>query len=203
MRVRERTPIVDTRPDAEVDAGDPAPTTGRRNLLRGAAGLLVGAVAVDQLAGAGAAPTLPSRGGRIALRLEATDVTGTVAGAPTGTAPAYGDLLVVSGRLRLDDTEVGEVHVRTTHLGGTGRVTRWRTAGLTHHVLHLEDGAIVADGPTTHGADADVLPVVGGTGAYTGASGTVTVDLRPAGLGGDGTARYDLDIDITEAHDGR
>ena len=65
-------------------------------------------------------------------------------------------------------------------------------AGLELHTFDLDDGTILGIGPA--GIHDKPFAIVGGTGRYTGASGTYVAKQSPRELGGDGTAEFTLTL---------
>ena len=69
-------------------------------------------------------------------------------------------------------------------------------AAFALHTFELTDGTILGIGASRMDAE---FAIVGGTGRYAGATGTYTATQSPRETGGDGTARFTLDIKALEA----
>jgi hypothetical protein len=63
---------------------------------------------------------------------------------------------------------------------------------LELHTFDLSDGTILGIGPA--GIHEKPFAIVGGTGRYTGASGTYVARQSPRELGGDGTAEFTMTL---------
>jgi hypothetical protein len=70
-------------------------------------------------------------------------------------------------------------------------------AAFLLHTFDLEDGTILGIGASR--LDEADFAIVGGTGRYAGATGTYSAQQSPRETGGDGTARFTLDIKALEA----
>ena len=173
----------DERREAELGCARQGPVTRGRLLRR--LGVLLGAGAVaGPLSSARAALPPGTR-----LRLMSADATGHTEGRRFGQLPQAGERAVSWGTL-LDarGNRVGTFHASADHSDTpTGRIQ------LAHHVLLLGQGQIVAIGALA--GDGGELAVVGGTGTFARASGSLTVQLAPRGLAGDGSALFDLVLD--------
>lgn len=160
----------------------------RKSLLR--RGLLAAAAAVGVGAGAGAVTR--SADAAETLRLEGRGWTATTPGRRFGERVQAGDATTVHGELhdaagRVVGTFLG------TRLAAPGRPAA-STADVTLelHTFTLEDGTILGMGSAR--ADGAAFAVVGGSGRYAGARGSYVADQRPYGLGGNGTATFDLTL---------
>jgi hypothetical protein len=103
-------------------------------------------------------------------------------GVPAGTQPPADATLLPMGRLvDSDGATLGTFESTVLPTGG---------AGLHLHRLEFSDGTLNAVGPATLG-DA-TYAVIGGTGRFSGASGSYHLKQWPAPSGG--TAQFTLDI---------
>jgi hypothetical protein len=71
-------------------------------------------------------------------------------------------------------------------------------SSLELHTFDLNGGTIHGLGSVARGA-AGSFVVLGGTGSFTGATGSYRAQLRPRELGGDGTAEFELTLTGPEA----
>lgn len=85
-----------------------------------------------------------------------------------------GDAAIARGRLRAaDGSPVGQIHSEFVVTGGRSPRTTEQATGT----FVLSDGQIAIHGvfPNIPGTDKDVIPIVGGTGRYNGATGSVEI----------------------------
>lgn len=151
--------------------GAPRPTTGRATAPRLVAmkrliltGGVCAALAAAVLAGGATAQTAPPT---LELHQLERDSRSGFVDNPPRRRESRGDVFTVGGRVRdASGRSVGSAHAvftqtgrRTAHGGGT---------------FTLSDGAIVVSG-RLGGSGTDTLAIVGGTGAYAGATGTVLI----------------------------
>jgi hypothetical protein len=155
--------------------------TSRRELLA-RAGLVAGAAGVMGAGGVAAVGTGPSGGGRLPRVIHGADWRLTWPGVPAGAQPPAGAAVLPMGRL-VDEHGTG-LGVFEASLLPTG------SAGLHLHRLEFADGTVNAVGPAT--LRAGTYAVIGGTGRFSGASGSYHLEQRPAPSGG--TAQFTLDI---------
>jgi hypothetical protein len=147
----------------------------RAGLVAGAAGVVGGAgVAASGITASGA-PGLPGV-------IHGADWRVVRPGVPSGTLPPASASVLPFGRLvDADGVGLGMFEASVLPTGGKG----------SHlHRLEFADGTLSAVGPATLG-DA-TYAVIGGTGRFSGASGSYHLRQRPAPSGG--TAEFTLDI---------
>lgn len=85
-----------------------------------------------------------------------------------------GDTAVARGRLRAaDGSPIGQTHSEFVVTGGRSPRTTEQATGT----FVLREGQIAIHGvfPNIPGTDKDVIPIVGGTGRYNGATGSVEI----------------------------
>jgi hypothetical protein len=157
------------------------------------AGLLGGA-AVGRAGPAGAAPPQPAgrpaNPGTTTLTLHARHLQLRAPEHRAGRMPVGGDRHSAYGELL--DRPSGKVvgHITAAHLTQDSPFSAG-LGSLEIHTFHLGDGTIHGLGTATPGAIGHFV-VLGGTGAYAGASGSYTARQRPREHGGNGTADFDL-----------
>ncbi len=152
----------------------------RLGLAAGAVG--VTGVAARQVIGTGQAATTA-----LPRVIHGADWRVVWPGVQPGTRPPLGAPRLPHGRLvDTGGTQLGAFDASVLPTSGTG----------THlHRLELTDGTITAVGPATF--DDATYAVIGGTGRYSGASGSYHLVQRPAPSGG--TATFTLDVTTPEA----
>jgi hypothetical protein len=173
--------------------------TTRRAVLRqglfavGALAGLVGLTGIAQKARSQALPAPAVAVGRT-LQLYGSDWHLSAPGLRRGDLPKRGDLVSISGILRLasGEAQVGTFYSSVVHLDGTGHGP-YSTAQLETHTFHLRDGTLVGIGTTT-GEGESVFAIVGGTGRFLGVTGSYTARQSPLETGGDGTAEFILTL---------
>jgi hypothetical protein len=130
----------------------------------------VGVVLVADAGGAqqpGATYTITYDTARVANMLDVAPK-----GLPRGRV-SLGDQVVLSGRIRRDGAVSGTIELVWT-VGNARPVRIERASGMLSGVYHLADGDMyVQASGTFDDADEDHGAVVGGTGAYAGARGTL------------------------------
>jgi hypothetical protein len=162
----------------------------RRELLA-RAGLVAGAAGVVGAGGVAALGAGGSGGGSLPRVIHGADWRVSRPGVAAGTQPAVDATVLPVGRLvDADGAGLGVFEASVLPTGG---------AGLHLHRLEFADGTVNAVGPATLG-DA-TYAVIGGTGRFSGASGSYHLEQRPAPSGG--TARFTLDITTPGASNGR
>jgi hypothetical protein len=133
-----------------------------------------------------------STSGLAPLVVQATGLRLATAGR---AAPPPGDSVVLNAALSADTPGGGPARRGSLHgvylvIDASGVVgTAAPTSIETHHFV-FADGTIVGTGTASLDDSEDHFVIVGGTGAFAGASGSYTAVQRPLGLGGDGTATY-------------
>ncbi len=143
------------------------------------------AIAAAALA-AGGAVLVPDSSGqdgalpdRLTLQMRHREAKVTMVDAPPRMSrkrpsESPGDTAVARGRLRgADGSPVGQTHSEFVVTGGRSPRTTEQATGT----FVLRDGQIAIHGvfPNTPGTDKDVIPIVGGTGRYNGATGSVEI----------------------------
>ncbi len=113
-----------------------------------------------------------------------------------GPLPQRGDAGTASGALGDDAGEViGTFHGSRVAVDVPGAVGVDAPSALEWHSLNLPGGTIFGTGTSSHSVDAgDTFAIVGGTGAFAGATGSYTAYLRHHELGGDGTAEFQINL---------
>lgn len=207
METSERTEVtrrVDTTTTpSETSAG----TTSRRALLTGI-GLVAGAAGLTGFASGdvrditashtptlpdhapelpGRAPALVGRPPTLPVMVYGADWRIVRPGVPPGTLPPLGAPALPHGRL-VDGNGADIGVFEASEMPTSGK-------GINLHQLQFSDGTITAVGPATF-ADA-TFAVIGGTGRYSGATGTYVLHQQPQPSGG--TALFTLDIKTPEA----
>jgi hypothetical protein len=120
-------------------------------------------------------------------------------GRRNGRLPAKGDRHTAYAELldRPNGTVVG--HFTAAHLSTDSPFAG--AASLEIHTFSLPDGTIHGLGAVARGA-AGQFVILGGTGRFTGATGTYVAHVRSRELGGDGTAEFHLTLAGLEGANG-
>ncbi len=160
----------------------------RGELLKRGIGVAAGAIGI----GIGVAPAADAQA-VLRLTLHGTGIRARVHGSSRGRLPRPDDHVtihgLVSGGLDAEGT-FGSTGV-AIRLPGSDEITL-----LEHHLFATPSGTLTGAGQRT--GDTGTFAITGGTGRFTGASGSYRAQLSPSGLGGDGTARFDLALAIKE-----
>lgn len=160
----------------------------RRDLLKGGVGLAAGAIGIS----AGLAPAAGAANDLV-LRLDGTGLRARVHGESKGRLPKLDDHVTIHGELTDSSGAVGT-------FGATGVAVRARggnaIALLEQHLFELPGGLLTGSGRRT--GETGTFAITGGTGRFAGARGSYTAHLSPGGLGGDGTARFELTLSTQE-----
>ena len=164
--------------------------TSRRGLLgRGAlvaAGVLGLGGAVRHSTAAG--PIEPSRS---ELTLYGRNVHLHAPDRRSGELPRKGDRHTAYGEL-IDAPEGAAIgHFSAAHLSLDSPFAA--ASSLEIHTFDLGDGTLHGLGSAVRGADGHFV-ILGGTGIYTGATGSYLARQQPRELGGDGTAEFHLTL---------
>lgn len=163
----------------------PTSTSDRRTVLKRGVLTAAAAAAVVVAKGGEARAAIPSPGGaslRLLGRGWHTDAT---------ARPAKGDAYSVYGELLdADGVRVGEFFAACVAIDSPFQLTGDGVGSLEIHTLVLGDGSLIGMGAGT-GAERG-FAVVGGTGAYVGARGSYVAVQDTRGLGGSGTASFDI-----------
>jgi hypothetical protein len=160
----------------------------RRELLKRGIGVAAAGIGIST----GVAPNADARAPRM-LTLHGTGVRARVHGNSRGRLPRPDDHVTIHGQLinGLDaDGTFGSSGV-AIRLPDSDEITL-----LEQHLFVTQSGMLTGAGQRT--GDTGTFAITGGTGRFTGASGSYTARLSPSGLGGDGTARFDLAFAIKE-----
>lgn len=160
----------------------------RTSLIR--RGFLAAAAVVGVGAGAGAVTR--SAGAAETLRLDGRAWTATTPGRRFGERIQAGDATTVHGEL-VDGSGRVVGSFLGTRLAAAGQpAAATADATLELHTFTLEDGTILGMGSAR--AEGAAFAVVGGSGRYAGMRGSYVAEQRPYGLGGNGTATFDLTL---------
>jgi hypothetical protein len=155
----------------------------RRGMVKG----LAVAAGVVGVGAAGRATADVGRGtlelGETQVRLEGRHWRTMMVGSAAAAMPDAGSVPSTMGELLRDGKLLGKFSSASVP-GSMGR--------FVLHSFDLEDGMLLGmgSGPLAEG----VFAVIGGTGTYTGATGSYTARQRPLQAGGDGTADFVLDL---------
>jgi hypothetical protein len=160
----------------------------RRDLLKRGITVAAGAIGIST----GVAPAAEAQTA-LTLTLRGTEIRGRVHGSSRGRLPKPDDHVTIHGRL----TNGLDTHGT---FGSTSVVIRLPDSDeitlLEHHLFATRSGMLTGAGQRT--GETGSFAITGGTGRFTGATGSYTAHLSPSGLGGDGTARFDLALAIQE-----
>jgi hypothetical protein len=172
----------------------------RRTVLRTgllALGGLAGIVGAGGLAArmkSGLVPS-PSEVSAGSFRLWGTEWSLAAPGLRRGDLPKRGDLVSVSGVLRAqpDGEPVGDFFASVVHLDGTAGHGPYSSVQQETHTFRLADGTIVGMGTNLPSGES-VFAIVGGTGRYSGVTGSYIGTQSPLEIGGDGMAEFTFTI---------
>jgi hypothetical protein len=173
------------------------PKSGRRALLKrgllGALGLATfGVLGREALSGDGSGG---SKG--LALTFYGANMHSVHPARAKGVLPSQGERYVSYGEL-LDGPEgdkIGEFYAAAFATGSPFGESEVSAASVQLQTFKLADGMLIgvaADEPGTEGAT--VHAIIGGTGKYSGASGTYVAHLDAREHGGDGSAEFAFNI---------
>jgi len=163
----------------------------RRSILRYgvlALGAVAGVVGLTGAAEKIRAGTLSAS----SLEVSGTDWHLTGIGLQRGEMPKRGDVVTVTGVVSVGE-ESGTFRAVVQHLATPDGHGPYATVQQETHTFLLPGGAIFGMGSAAPGADG-VYAIVGGTGRYSGASGSYLGRQRPFETGGDGTALFTLNL---------
>lgn len=172
----------------------------RRTVLRGgllALGGLAGFIGMAGLAErvkSGAALS-PSPTGNTSLTLHGTDWHLTAQGLLRGELPKRGDMVSITGVLRTGTTgePIGDFFGSVLHLDGTGGHGPYSLAQQETHTFRLAGGTLIGMG-TNPPDGQSVYAIVGGTGQFSGVTGSYIGTQSPLEIGGDGTAEFTFNL---------
>jgi hypothetical protein len=175
---------------------DLATTNGhsRRSILKRGLVLVAGAVGLSAASGNSASAATRLDTGRGRFRLYGSNWRLATPNRQPGEAIQLGDHGAVYGQLldrpkgKLLGRFYGSRLAIQSALGGYERAD----AGVEVHTFVFPGGTIVGMGTSLPGRS--VFAIVGGTGAYAGATGSYTATQRLRELGGNGTAEFDLTL---------
>lgn len=108
-----------------------------------------------------------------------------------GDLPKRGDLVSIAGRLasEIGGQPVGDFNASVLHLDASAGHGPYASAQQETHTFHLPGGTLVGLGTTVAGQEG-AFAIVGGTGRYTGVTGSYIGTQSPLDVGGDGTAEF-------------
>ena len=166
------------------------PYARRSFLKKGLIGVgATAAVLVGVRGEARAAVSVPSGGGT--LKLSGRGFHSFANDARIGAVPEKGDRYSVYGELLdVSGAVVGEFASTSVTLDSPFQLSGEGRGSLDTQTLTFRDGAIVGVG--AGGGLTRSYAIVGGTGRFAGARGTYTATLSTYGLGGDGSAEFDI-----------
>jgi hypothetical protein len=186
MQTFERTESARDPEPAALPSVEPDGGTSRRALLAGL-GLVAGAAGLTGFSGSDVRAITETQPPALPKVIYGADWRIVRPGVPPGTLPPPGAAALPHGRLvDSDGTDIGRFEASVMPTSGKG---------MNLHQLELSDGTITAVGPATF--DDASFAVVGGTGFYSGVTGTYLLHQQPAPSGG--TALFTLDIKTPEA----
>lgn len=164
----------------------------RRTLLRNGFLLVMGAFGFKVAETLSATPALAETKAGKTFSLTGTDWRYWPASLEPGAAPEHGQRATLTGRLTTaGGTAAGEFTGTSFFVDGAFVGTAADTT-LQFHTFGLADGTIAGMGVAGPGTSA--FTIIGGTGAYAGASGTYSGQQSPMDLGGDGSASFTFSI---------
>lgn len=170
--------------------------SSRRDALKGGLGLAIASIGLAPAARAVThkAPSGKSLASRSAFVLQATNVRPV--GLEFGRRPDIGDRYTLVGDLRegVRGAALGEFFANVVALERAGAVAPGPTLAMHSHVLKFADGVLFGMGTVSTGEAADAFAIIGGSGQFAGVTGTYLATLRPLALGGDGSARFDVQL---------
>lgn len=154
----------------------------RRSVLKGGAVAAAGALGWGAAAATRGAGTATSAAASSSLTLTGTRWRSGSSSTGPGSLAGQGELLGQGG------APLGSfASTRLAVPSGTGGVA----PGAELQTFNLTEGTIFGIGtPPARGEGEAAYAILGGTGAYAGATGTYTADQRPLNRGGDGTANF-------------
>ena len=108
-----------------------------------------------------------------------------------GDLPQRGDLVSITGALRMGTSAkpIGDFLGSSLHLTGTAGHGPYSSAQQETHTFRLPGGTILGMGTNPSGGES-VYAIVGGTGQFSGVTGSYVGTQSPLDTGGDGTAEF-------------
>lgn len=171
---------------------DPVRGPDRRSVLKwaalGATALAGGVAAGGVLESSGVVPLAGAQ------RLKLSGRSWRVLGVQRGQLPVPGAQLAVVGELLGSrGRKLGEFYASSIYVGAPHGASEAAASYIETHHFNLPGGTLIGSG-TWHVNGTSRFAIVGGTGRYAGASGTYEAVQRPVEMGGDGTAKFTIDI---------
>jgi hypothetical protein len=166
----------------------------RRTVLRSgllALGGLAGLVGIAGLAERAKSGPVVAPAANSTLTVYGTGWRLAAPGLRRGDLPKRGDIVSVTGVLHIGPAQepVGDFFATVVHLDGTPGHGPYSLAQQETHTFRLSGGTILGMG--TNLADGEnVFAIVGGTGRFSGVTGSYVGRQSPLDIGGDGTAEF-------------
>ncbi len=110
--------------------------------------------------------------------------------AGTAGAPTVGTTQLVSGFVADESGAEGVMHGEFRSIAASSMVGSAAPTSIETHHFVLADGTITGTGVASLDDAPDSFTIVGGTGAFHGATGSYSATQSHIGLGGNGTATY-------------
>lgn len=163
-------------------------TTSRRSLLGRGLAFAAGAIGL----GAASAQAATPKAKGTELRLYGRNFHLHSAAKRTGQVPEGGDRHSAYGELlgRPDGKVIG--HFTAAHLTHSSPFVQ-AASSLEIHTFTLKEGTIHGLGQATRGAEGHFV-ILGGTGRYSGATGSYVARQSVRELGGNGTAQFHMTL---------
>ena len=166
----------------------------RRTVLRSgllALGGLAGLMGVAGLAGRAKSGPVVAPAANSTLTVYGTGWRLAAPGLRRGDLPRRGDIVSVTGVLRTGPAAepVGDFFATVMHLDGTAGHGPYAFAQQETHTFRLSGGTILGMGTNTIDGES-VFAIVGGTGRFSGVTGSYVGRQSPLDVGGDGTAEF-------------
>ena len=174
------------------------PSASRRSLLKRGLLLLAGGLGLGV---AGSRTAAKVSRGFTALKLQGQQWHAFAQDRQRGELPVRGDRISTFGVLSaMDGSKLGEFYATGFTLHRPLGPGPFAAASLELHTFNLADGTIAGMGSS--GSNEGVFAIVGGTGRYSGATGSYVARQHPLELGGDGTAEFSLTLKTQEGGNG-
>lgn len=171
-------------------------TTSRRSMLRRGLVLCAGALGLGAGSASAATGRSPAAAQAQTLTLYGRNWQLAVPGQRFGRPPVAGDRARVHGELldRVGGQKVGEFHSAWLQSSSPFGDAAFSLGSIELHTFTLTGGSLFGIG--TAAGDEGTFAVVGGTGRYAGARGSYSAVQRPNGIGGDGSAKFTLNLSV-------